>query len=175
MAEVWKARDTRLGRVVALKVSRIDFSCRFELEARTVASLNHPHICTLYDVGPNYLVMECIAGKPLQELIPKKGLPLAEALNYAGQIADALAAAHTAGVVHRDLKPGNIMVTEDGGVKGVDCGLPRVVMPEFPTPDEPNPLTAKGEIVGTVSYMSPEQAEGQNVDARSDVFLFGSV
>ena len=175
MAEVWKARDTRLGRSVALKVSRTEFSRRFELEARTVAALNHPHICTLYDVGPNYLVMECIAGKPLQELIPKKGLPLPEALNYAGQIADALAAAHTAGIVHRDLKPGNIMVTEDGVVKVVDFGLARVALPEFPKPDDPNPLTAKGEIVGTVSYMSPEQAEGKNVDARSDVFSFGSV
>jgi Tol biopolymer transport system component/predicted Ser/Thr protein kinase len=175
MAEVWKARDTRLGRLVALKVSRTEFSRRFELEARTVAALNHPHICTLYDVGPNYLVMECITGKPLQELIPKKGLPLSEALNYAGQIADALAAAHTAGIVHRDLKPGNIMVTEEGVVKVVDFGLARVVIPEFPTPDDPNPLTATGEIVGTVSYMSPEQAEGKNVDARSDVFSFGSV
>jgi eukaryotic-like serine/threonine-protein kinase len=171
MAEVWKARDTRLGRLVALKVSKTEFSRRFELEARTVAALNHPHICTLYDVGPNYLVMECVNGKPLQELIPRKGIPLPAALNYAGQIA----AAHTAGIVHRDLKPGNIMVTEDDVVKVVDFGLARVVMPEFPTPDEPDPLTAKGEIVGTVSYMSPEQAEGQNVDARSDVFSFGSV
>jgi eukaryotic-like serine/threonine-protein kinase len=175
MAEVWKARDTRLGRLVALKVSKTEFSRRFELEARTVAALNHPHICTLYDVGPNYLVMECVNGKPLRELIPRKGMPLPAALNYAGQIADALAAAHAAGIVHRDLKPGNIMVTEDGVVKVVDFGLARVVMPEFPTPDDPNPLTAKGEIVGTVSYMSPEQAEGQNVDARSDVFSFGSV
>jgi serine/threonine protein kinase len=175
MAEVWKARDTRLGRMVAVKVSSTDFSRRFELEARAVAALNHPHICTLYDVGPNYLVMECVDGKPLQELIPRKGLPLAEALNYAGQIADALAAAHTAGIVHRDLKPGNIMVTAEGNVKVVDFGLARVAAPEFQKSDDPNPLTAKGQIVGTVCYMSPEQAEGQNVDARSDVFSFGSV
>ncbi|HLK17392.1 MAG TPA: serine/threonine-protein kinase, partial [Bryobacteraceae bacterium] len=175
MADVWKARDTRLGRLVALKMSKTDFSRRFEQEARTVAALNHPHICTLYDVGPNYLVMEFINGKPLQELIPAKGLPLSDALNYAGQIADALAAAHTAGIVHRDLKPGNIMITEDGTVKVVDFGLARVVMPEFPKPGDPNPLTARGEIVGTVSYMSPEQAEGKNVDPRSDVFSFGSV
>ena len=175
MAEVWKARDTRLGRLVALKISKTEFSRRFEQEARTVAALNHPHICTLYDVGPNYLVMECVNGKPLQELIPRKGMPLPEALHYAGQIADALAAAHAAGIVHRDLKPGNIMVTGDGVVKVVDFGLARVVIPEFPAPDDPNPLTAQGEIVGTVSYMSPEQAEGRNVDARSDVFSFGSV
>lgn len=175
MAEVWKARDTRLGRPVALKISRTDFSRRFEQEARTVAALNHPHICTLYDVGPNYLVMEFINGKPLQEVIPGKGLPLSDALNYAGQIADALAAAHTAGIVHRDLKPGNIMVTEGNVVKVVDFGLARVVMPEFSKPSDPNPLTARGEIVGTVSYMSPEQAEGKNIDARSDVFSFGAV
>ena len=175
MAEVWKARDTRLGRPVAIKISRTEFSRRFELEARTVAALNHPHICTLYDVGPNYLVMEYIEGKPLQESIPRKGLPLSDALNYAGQIADALAAAHTAGIVHRDLKPGNIVVTPEGILKVVDFGLARVALPEFPKPDDPNPLTAKGEIVGTVSYMSPEQAEGKNVDARSDVFSFGSV
>ena len=175
MAEVWKARDTRLGRLVALKVSRTEFSRRFELEARAVAALNHPHICTLYDVGPNYLVMEYVDGKPLQELIPRKGLPLEEALNYAGQIAEALAAAHAAGIVHRDLKPSNIMVTAEGSVKVVDFGLARVVAPEFEKPGDPDPLTAKGEIVGTVSYMSPEQAEGQNVDARSDVFSFGSV
>ena len=175
MAEVWQARDTRLGRLVALKVSKTDFSRRFELEARTVAALNHPHICTLYDVGPNYLVMECVNGKPLQQLIPRKGLPLPEALNYAGQIADALAAAHTAGIVHRDLKPGNIMVTAEGTIKVVDFGLARVAVPEFQKPDDPDPLTAKGQIVGTVSYMSPEQAEGKSVDARSDVFSFGSV
>ena len=175
MAEVWKARDTRLGRLVALKVSRTEFSRRFELEARAVAALNHPHICTLYDVGPNYLVMEYVDGKPLQELILRKGLPLEEALNYAGQIAEALAAAHAAGIVHRDLKPSNIMVTAEGSVKVVDFGLARVVAPEFEKPGDPDPLTAKGEIVGTVSYMSPEQAEGQNVDARSDVFSFGSV
>jgi eukaryotic-like serine/threonine-protein kinase len=175
MADVWKARDTRLGRLVAVKISRTDFSRRFELEARTVAALNHPHICTLYDVGPNYLVMECINGKPLQELIPRKGLPLQDASNYAAQIADALAAAHTAGIVHRDLKPGNIMVTPEGAVKVVDFGLARVAVREFPKPSDSDPLTAKGEIVGTVSYMSPEQAEGQSVDARSDVFSFGSV
>lgn len=175
MAEVWKARDTRLGRLVALKISKTDFSRRFELEARAVAALNHPHICTLYDVGPNYLVMECINGKPLQALIPRKGLPVQDALNYAAQIADAVAAAHGAGIVHRDLKPGNIMVTPEGSVKVVDFGLARVALPGFGKPGDPDALTAQGEIVGTVSYMSPEQAEGQNVDARSDVFSFGSV
>src|SRR5271154_3519961 len=116
MGQVWKARDTRLDRIVAIKTSHAKFSERFDREARAVAALNHPHICTLYDVGPNYLVMEYVDGKPLQELIPRKGLPLEEALNYAGQIADALAAAHAAGIVHRDLKPSNIMVTAEGSV-----------------------------------------------------------
>lgn len=174
MAEVWKARDPRLGRTVAIKVSKTEFSQRFELEARTVAALNHPNICTLYDVGPNYLVMEFVNGKSLQELIPRKGFSLSEALTYAGQIADALASAHAAGIVHRDLKPGNIMLTAEGAIKVVDFGLARVFMPEFQKPDS-NPLTAQGQIVGTVSYMSPEQAEGHTVDARSDVFSFGSV
>jgi serine/threonine protein kinase len=174
MAEVWKARDTRLNRTVALKVSKTEFSRRFDLEARAVAALNHPRICALYDVGPNYLVMEYVNGKPLHQLIPRHGFPLREALDYAGQIADALASAHAAGIVHRDLKPANIMLTAEGRIKVVDFGLARVILPEFQKPDS-NPLTVQGEIVGTVCYMSPEQAEGQSVDARSDVFSFGSV
>ena len=175
MAEVWKARDTRLGRTVALKVSKAEFSRRFELEARAVAALNHPHICMLYDIGQNYLVMEYVNGRPLQELIPRGGFPLPEVLQYAEQIADGLAAAHTAGIVHRDLKPGNIMVTAEGSVKVVDFGLAQVALPEFQKPGRPDPLTEQGQIVGTVCYMSPEQAAGQSVDARSDVFSFGSV
>jgi len=175
MGEVWRARDTRLHRPVAIKISKTGFSRRFELEARAVAALNHPHICTLYDVGPNYLVMEFVNGKPLQEVVPRKGLPLSSALDYAAQIADALAAAHAAGIVHRDLKPGNILITPEGSVKVVDFGLARVTLPDAQNPDDPNPLTAQGQIVGTVSYMSPEQAEGQPVDARSDIFSFGSV
>jgi serine/threonine protein kinase len=176
MGEVWKARDTRLRRTVALKISKSEFGQRFEREARAVAALNHPNICTIYDVGPNYFVMEYIDGKPLRELIPRRGMALGEVLNYAAQIADALAAAHAAGIVHRDLKPGNIMVTAEGRVKVVDFGLARVAVPGAHGPDDPTfTVTAVGVIAGTVSYMSPEQAQGRSVDARSDVFSFGTV
>src|SRR6266436_5901030 len=122
MGEVWKARDTRLDRVVAVKVSKEKFSERFEREARAVAALNHPHICTLHDVGPNYLVMEYIDGQPL-----KGPVPLDEALRLATQIADALDAAHRKGITHRDLKPGNILVTK-AGVKLLDFGLAKRVV-----------------------------------------------
>lgn len=176
MGEVWKARDTRLGRTVAIKVSKTEFSQRFEREARAVAGLNHPHICTLYDVGPNYFVMEYIDGKPLQQVIPRKGLTLSQVLNYASQVADALAAAHAAGIVHRDLKPGNIMITSEGRVKVVDFGLARVSPSDSFSPDDATVVeTAEGVIAGTVSYMSPEQAQGRPVDARSDIFSFGAV
>ena len=176
MGEVWKARDTRLGRIVALKVSKTEFSERFEQEARAVAALNHPNITTLYDVGPNYFVMEYVDGKPLQRLIPRNGLSLGESLNYAAQIADALTAAHAAGIVHRDLKPGNIMITPSGQVKVVDFGLARRESAQKLGPDDPTfTRTAEGVIAGTLSYMSPEQAQGRPVDARSDVFSFGAV
>src|SRR5215813_11189556 len=117
MGQVWKARDTRLDRVVAIKISEEKFSDRFEREARAVAALNHPHICTLFDVGPNYLVMEYIDGRPLDG-----PLPLEQALKYASQICDALHAAHKKGIVHRDLKPGNILITKSG-IKLLDFGL----------------------------------------------------
>lgn len=176
MGEVWKARDTRLGPSVALKVSKTEFSERFEREAQAVAALNHPNIATLYDVGPNYFVMEYVDGKPLQHVIPRKGLGVAESLNYAVQIADALAAAHAAGIVHRDLKPGNVMITSSGQVKVVDFGLARMEAPKQPDPeDSVFTRTAEGVIAGTVSYMSPEQARGRLVDARSDIFSFGAV
>jgi serine/threonine protein kinase/WD40 repeat protein len=173
MGEVWRARDTRLGRSVALKVSKTEFNQRFEREARAVAALNHPHIAALYDVGPNYFVKEYVVGRPLQQMIPRKGLPLRDALNYATQIADALASAHAAGIIHRDLKPGNVMITSDGGVKVVDFGLARVTAPF--AHGESETQTAEGAITGTVSYMSPEQAQGRNVDVRSDIFSFGAV
>jgi eukaryotic-like serine/threonine-protein kinase len=176
MGTVWKARDTRLGRTVALKISRTPFSQRFEREVHAVAALNHPHICTLYDVGPNYFVMEYIDGKSLRETIARKGIPLVQTLHYAAQIADALAAAHAAGIVHRDLKPGNVMVTADDRVKVVDFGLARVTAPLSAGPDDPTfTATREGIIAGTVSYMSPEQAQGRAVDARSDIFSFGAV
>ncbi len=181
MGEVWKARDTRLGRLVAVKVSKTGFSQRFEREARAVAALNHPHICTLYDVGPNYFVMEYVDGKPLQQLIPRKGLPLPQVLSYAEQIADALAAAHASSIVHRDLKPGNIMVALPAGerfgcVKVVDFGLARVPGSKAQGADDSTRTeSSEGVIAGTFSYMSPEQAQGHGVDARSDVFSFGAV
>jgi serine/threonine protein kinase len=129
MGEVWTARDMRLGRIVAIKVSKEQFSERFEREARAVAALNHPNICTLHDVGPNYLVMEYVEGETL-----KGPLPIDTALNYARQIADALQAAHEKGIIHRDLKPGNIMVKPDGALKVLDFGLAKVngIRPENP-------------------------------------------
>jgi Tol biopolymer transport system component/predicted Ser/Thr protein kinase len=172
MGTVYQARDTRLGRTVAIKVFDARFSGRFEGEARAVAALNHPHICTLYDVGPNYLVMEYVEGQPLHG-----PLPVAQALRLAIQMADALEAAHRKGIVHRDLKPGNVLVTKSG-VKVLDFGLAKMEEPaeseeeEIPTV---RPHTEAGTIVGTTAYMSPEQAEGKPVDARSDIFSFGAV
>jgi Tol biopolymer transport system component/predicted Ser/Thr protein kinase len=162
MGEVYKARDTRLDRIVAIKVSKEQFSERFEREARAVAALNHSHICTLHDVGPNYLVMEFVEGTQL-----KSPLPLEKALEYAGKILDALDAAHQKGIVHRDLKPENILVTRQG-IKLLDFGLARM---------DPGPegltLTHQGEAMGTPAYMSPEQWEGKPADACSDIYSFG--
>ena len=170
MGEVWKARDTRLNRTVAIKVAKGRFSDRFEREAHAVAALNHPNICTLYDVGPDYLVMEYVEGQPLQGPVP-----LNEALSLAGQILDALDAAHRKGVIHRDLKPGNILVT-NAGVKVLDFGLAKIERgPSTTTLAETKPLTEEGAILGTLHYMSPEQVEGQEADARSDIFAFGLV
>lgn len=174
MGEVYKARDTRLDRVVAVKVSKEEFSERFEREAHAVAALNHSSICTLHDVGPNYLVMEYIEGTPL-----KGPLPLAQTLTYAIQICNALDAAHKKGITHRDLKPANILVTKNG-VKLLDFGLAKMAQG---TPASEATLTmaltGKNEIVGTLYYMSPEQlqaqATGKEVDSRSDIFSFGLV
>src|SRR5579863_2305433 len=170
MGEVYKARDTRLDRIVAVKVSKTEFSERFEREARAVAALNHPHICQLYDVGPNYLVMEYVEGTPL-----KGPLPLDQTLKYAVQICDALGAAHKKNITHRDLKPANILITKQG-IKLLDFGLaksaPAVKADEATLTMA---LTGKGQIVGTLLYMSPEQVNGQEADARSDIFSFGLV
>jgi serine/threonine protein kinase len=166
MGVVYQARDTRLDRAVALKVSREQFSARFEREARVVAGLNHPNICHLYDIGPNYLVMELVEGEP-----PEGPLPLETALNYARQIAEALEAAHEKGIVHRDLKPANIKVTPAGLVKVLDFGLAKLDYP--PVPEEP--ATQEGVILGTAGYMSPEQARGTPVDKRADIWAFGVV
>src|SRR6266542_1085732 len=182
MGDVYRARDTRLDRSVAIKVSQQQFTDRFEREARAVAALNHPNICTLHDVGPNYLVMEFIDGETLNRIIPPGGMRLAEALRIAICVADALAAAHAHGIVHRDLKPGNIMVTESGTVKLLDFGLAAQEESAAVNPDNQatrtvlgGPKTVEGTIVGTFCYMSPEQAEGRKLDARSDIFSFGSV
>ncbi len=170
MGEVYKARDTRLDRIVAVKVSKTEFSERFEREARAIATLNHSHICQLYDVGPNYLVMEYIEGVPL-----KGPLPLDQALKYAAEICDALDAAHKKNIVHRDLKPANILITK-AGVKLLDFGLaklgPAVKASEGTMTMA---LTGKGEMLGTFQYMSPEQINGQDAGPESDIFSFGLV
>src|SRR5947209_2998010 len=130
MGEVWRAHDSRLNRDVAIKLSAEQFSDRFEREARAIAALNHPNICTLFDIGPNYLVMELIDGPTLADRIGEGALPLEEALGIARQIGDALEAAHEKGIVHRDLKPGNIKIRPDGSVKVLDFGLAKAVFAE---------------------------------------------
>src|SRR5258707_1701080 len=174
MGEVYRARDSRLGRDVAIKVSQERFSDRFEREARAVAALNHPNICTLYDVGPNYRVMEVIEGES-----PKGPLPLEKALGIARQVADALDAAHEKGIVHRDLKPGNIKIKPDGTVKVLDFGLAKTVEPTSGDPESSPTMTMSptrsGMIMGTAPYMSPERARGKTVDKRADIWAFGVV
>ena len=195
MGEVYRARDTRLGRDVAIKVlpqhlsANPEVRTRFEREAKTVSSLNHPNICTLFDVGrdgnTDYLVMELIEGETLATRLAKGALPLADTLRIGSEIADALDRAHRAGIVHRDLKPGNIMLTRSGA-KLMDFGLARAsglaAAPGSGTlgaltqsPTVAHPLTAEGTIVGTFQYMSPEQLEGKEADARSDVWALGCV
>ena len=175
MGEVYKARDTRLGREVAIKVVGEDFSRRFELEARTIASLSHPCICALHDIGPNYLVMEYIEGETLAARIKSGPLPLDETLRIAIAIASALGAAHAKGIVHRDLKPGNIMLTQSGA-KLLDFGLAKY-QPSAAISEKTMtvPITGETQVVGTLLYMSPEQLQGKDADARSDIFAFGSV
>src|SRR5579864_6101739 len=170
MGEVYRARDPRLNRDVAIKVSAAQFSERFEREAQAIAALNHPHICQIYDVGPNYLVMEYVEGSPL-----KGPLPLDQTLKYAAQICDALDAAHRKNIAHRDLKPANILVTK-AGVKLLDFGLAK--MGPAVKADEATrtmALTGKGEILGTLLYMSPEQVNGEEAGPHSDIFSFGLV
>src|SRR6202521_1819105 len=170
MGEVWKARDTRLGRDVALKVSKSEFTARFEREARAIAAFNHPNICQIYDVDPNYLVMELIDGVPL-----KGPLPVEKAVEYAGQILDALDAAHRKGFTHRDLKPANILVTKQG-LKLLDFGLAKQTSVGLGSDDETGAaITQQGQISGTLQYMAPEQLQGKEADARSDIFSFGCV
>ena len=189
MGEVYRAIQSSLGRQVAIKVLPAEKVAdperkqRFVQEAKSASSLNHPNIITIYDIGQadgvDFISMELVSGKALDRLIPRHGMRLNDALKYAVQIADALARAHAAGILHRDLKPGNIMVNEDGLVKVLDFGLAKLTEPNPASGDESTrtlrPTTEEGKIVGTVTYMSPEQAEGKKVDARSDIFSFGSV
>jgi TolB-like protein/Tfp pilus assembly protein PilF len=168
--------DTRLGRKVAIKISHERFSGRFEREARAISALNHPNVCTLYDVGPNYLVTELVEGETLRDWL--KGAPVIDrCLEVARQVLDALCAAHRAGIVHRDLKPTNIMVRFDGYVKVLDFGLAKRITPRAPAVDPETALTntesVPGRVLGTVAYMSPEQILGREVDPRSDLFAFG--
>ncbi|RPI05320.1 MAG: serine/threonine protein kinase, partial [Zetaproteobacteria bacterium] len=199
MGEVYKARDTRLERSVAIKVLPPEFGAdpdrraRFEREAKTIAGLNNPHICTLYDVGEHapstgtgqaalYLVMEHLAGETLAQRLERGPLPLDQALEIATQVADALSAAHRQGVVHRDLKPGNVMLTK-AGAKLLDFGLAKLTghgeqaaaASIASAPTQTRPLTSEGAIVGTLEYMAPEQVEGKPADARTDLWALGAI
>ena len=209
MGEIWKAVDTRLDRSVAIKFLPAEFAqdsnlkLRFEREARTISQLEHPHICRLYDVGDDYLVMELLEGESLADRLGRGPLPLADVLKYGAQIAGALERAHRAGIVHRDLKPGNVMIVK-GAAKLLDFGLARESAPRTPRPREESrsapgsspafastsrleapddastdrlqpPLTGRGTILGTVQYMAPEQFDGIEADARTDIFALGAV
>jgi serine/threonine protein kinase len=193
MGEIYKAQDTRLGRFVAIKVLPSAKSGdperrrRFLQEAQAASGLNHPNIITIHDIvsegDTEFMVMEFVAGRTLNDLIPKGGLRVPQALKYALQMSDALNAAHMAGIVHRDLKPANVMVTDSGLVKVLDFGLAKLtdqggmasIGEDAETIAATSPLTMEGSILGTVSYMSPEQAQGKKVDTRSDIFSFGAV
>jgi serine/threonine protein kinase len=194
MGEVYRARDTRLGRVVAIKVLPADRMAdenrrrRFVQEARAASALSHPNIVTIYEIGSadgnDFIVMEYVPGKTLDALIPRQGMRLGEVLRIAIPIADAVARAHAAGIVHRDLKPANVVVGSDGVVKVLDFGLAKLVAEEEADShkretrsedDDAGPLSQPGTVAGTVEYMSPEQATGRKVDARSDVFSFGAM
>ena len=197
MGEIWKAQDTRLNRFVAVKVLTSasagdpERRRRFIQEAQAASALNHPNIITIHDIisegNAEFMVMEYVQGKTLIDLIPKGGLRVPQVLKYAIQMTDALQTAHAAGIIHRDLKPGNVMVTETGLVKVLDFGLAKLTdsSPLSQTGDlgasdathtiAQAPLTVEGSIIGTVSYMSPEQAQGKRVDSRSDIFSFAVV
>ena len=196
MGEVWRAKDTRLDREVAIKVlppglaENELFLQRFEREAKAISQLNHSHVCTLYDVGASspdgsatvhYLVMELLAGESLADRVKKGPLPLHDVLKFGRQIASALDAAHRQGITHRDLKPGNIMLTKSGA-KLLDFGLAKTATEGTPPIEgltdmrtAAKPLTTEGTILGTFQYMAPEQLEGLEADARTDIFALGAV
>ena len=176
MGEVWCAHDARLNRNVAIKISARQFTDRFEREARVIAALNHSGICTLFDIGPDYIVMELVEGPTLAERCARGPIPLEEALDIARQIADALEAAHEKGIVHRDLKPANIKIRPDGSVKVLDFGLAKATEPMEFTPDSPTEsMTVQGTVMGTLGYMPPEQILGAKVDKRADIWAFGVI
>jgi eukaryotic-like serine/threonine-protein kinase len=190
MGEVYRAKDTRLDRSVAIKILPAHLSSdparkqRFEREAKTISGLNHPNICTLHDVGSldglDYIVMECVEGESLATRLEKGPLPASQVIKIGAELADALDKAHRSGVVHRDLKPANIMLTKSGA-KLLDFGLAKPTAPQATlatlttTQPQNNPVTQEGTIVGTFQYMSPEQIEGKELDGRSDIFSFGTV
>jgi len=181
MGAVYRAIDTRLGRAVAIKLAAKEFSGRFLAEARAAAALNHPHVCALYDIGPDYLVMELLEGETLAQRVQKGALPLDQTLSWGIQIAEALAAAHARGIIHRDLKPGNIMITA-AGIKVLDFGLAKMMVSSAAAESEmatvnmaAAPATQPGTVVGTVAYMSPDQARGEELDERTDLFSLGVV
>jgi len=176
MGKVYRGLDTRLGRAVAIKISAEQFSKRFEREARAISALNHPHICTLYDVGPNYMVTELVEGETLRDWL-KRAPEVERSLEIVKQVLEALRAAHDAGIIHRDLKPANIMFRSDGYVKVLDFGLAKRMPASgvLQSEDTVTNLSVPGQILGTVAYMSPEQILGQEIDQRSDLFAFGIV
>src|SRR5262249_20105121 len=195
MGEVYRARDTRLDRIVAVKVlppelaENAERRARFEREAKAVSALNHPHICTLHDIGRqdsiDYLVLEYIEGETLAERLKRGPLPFEQVLRYGIEIADALDKAHRHGIVHRDLKPANVMLTKSGA-KLLDFGLAKLrpvqarpvsLVSDLATVEKPGgePLTGEGRLLGTFQYMAPEQLEGKDADARTDIFALGSV
>jgi serine/threonine-protein kinase len=180
MGQVFRATDMRLGRAVAIKVCEEKFTNRFEREARAIAALNHPNICTLFDVGPNYLVMELVEGETLAERLSRGALPVDEALRAGAQIADALHSAHGKGITHRDLKPANLKLTPAGRLKVLDFGLAKSVLPDSSGTDADDlstvtSVTRPGVILGTPAYMSPEQMRGEAVNHRADIWAFGCV
>jgi Tol biopolymer transport system component/predicted Ser/Thr protein kinase len=178
MGEVYSARDSRLGRTVAVKILPAEFAddirlkTRFENEAKAISALSHPHICALYDVGPDYLVMEYCEGKTLAKRITQGPLPIEQVIEYGIQIADALGKAHRAGIIHRDLKPSNIMITKSG-LKLLDFGLAKQRTDSSPDASTVEQVTEEGKILGTVQYMAPELLHGKEADARSDIFALG--
>src|SRR3954471_8731916 len=192
MGEVYRARDTRLGRDVAVKVlpeslsAQPEFQQRFEREARSISALSHPHICALYDVGQDggtyYLVMEFLEGESLADRLARGPLPCEQVVRYGIEICEALDAAHRQGVVHRDLKPGNVMITR-AGAKLLDFGLAKPAEAKAAAATSEvltamaasKPLTGKGTVIGTFQYMAPEQLEGKSADQRSDIFALGAV